>query len=168
MTFGLKNAGATYQRAMNLIFHDLLGVLMEVYIDDIVIKSASFEGHLADLRIAFERMRKYNLKMNPLNCAFGVSVKRFLGFVVHEKGIGIDPKKVESISHVQESQCNGDVQKLLGKINYLQRFIANLAGKVESFLPLIWLKHEVGFKWGDEQRWAFEKIKEYLASPLVL
>jgi hypothetical protein len=83
----LKNAGATYQRAIDLIFHELLGVLMEVYIDDIVIKSASFEGHLANLRVVFERMRKYNLKMNPLKCAFGISAGRFLGFVVHEKGI---------------------------------------------------------------------------------
>jgi hypothetical protein len=106
---------------------------MDVYIDDIVIKLASFEGHLADLRIAFERMRKYNLKMNLLKCAFGVSTRRFLGFVVHEKGIEIDPKNVELISHVQEPQCKRDVQKLLGKINYLQRFIANLAGKVKSF-----------------------------------
>ena len=57
MTFGLKNTGATYQRAMNLIFHDLIGVILEVYIDDIVIKSAGLDHHLADLRIALERMR---------------------------------------------------------------------------------------------------------------
>ena len=66
MTFGLKNAGATYLRAMNLTFHDLLGVILEVYIDDIVIKSASLDSHLADLRLALERMRQYGLKMNPL------------------------------------------------------------------------------------------------------
>jgi hypothetical protein len=168
VTFGLKNARATYQRAMNLIFHDLLGVLMEVYIDDLVIKSASFEGHLADLRVAFERMRKYNLKMNPLKCAFGVSAGKFLGFVVHEKGIEIDPKKVESINRVQEPRSKQDVQKLLGKINYLRRFIANLASKIESFLPLVRLKHEEDFQWGHDRRQAFEGIKRYLASPPVL
>jgi hypothetical protein len=85
MTFGLKNAGATYQRAMNLIFHDLLGTILEVHIDNIVIKSASFDEHLANLRTALERMRKYNLKMNPLKCAFGVTAGKFLGFIVHEK-----------------------------------------------------------------------------------
>ena len=69
MTFGLKNAGATYQRAANLIFHDLLGVILEVYIDDIVIKSAGLGNHLADLRLALERMRRYGLRMNPLKCA---------------------------------------------------------------------------------------------------
>ena len=66
MTFGLKNVGATYQRAMNLIFHDLLGVILEVYMDDIVIKSAGLGNHLADLRLPLERMRQYGLKMNPL------------------------------------------------------------------------------------------------------
>ena len=92
MTFGLKNAGATYQRAMNLIFHDLLGVILEVYIDDIVIKSAGLDHHLANLRLALERMRQYRLKMNPLKCAFGVSAGKFLGFIIHEKGIEIDLK----------------------------------------------------------------------------
>jgi hypothetical protein len=101
MTFGLKNAGATYQRAMNLIFHDLLGIIVEVYIDDIVVKSASLNSHLVDLRLAFETMRRYGLKMNPLKCAFGVSAGKFLGFIVHEKGVEIDPKKIESIKKVQ-------------------------------------------------------------------
>jgi hypothetical protein len=85
MTFGLKNASATYQRAMNLIFHDLLGIIVEVYIDDIVVKLASLNSHLADLRHAFEKMRWYGLKMNPLKCAFGVSVGKFLGFIVVRK-----------------------------------------------------------------------------------
>jgi hypothetical protein len=76
MTFGLKNAGATYQRAMNLIFHDFLGIIVEVYINDIVVKSAGDDSHLAYLRLAFEKMRRYKLKMNPLKCAFGVSAEK--------------------------------------------------------------------------------------------
>jgi hypothetical protein len=119
MTFGLRNTGATNQRAMNMIFHGLIGVLLEVYIDDLVMKSTGFEEHLADLRVALERMKRYNLKMNPLKCAFGVAVGRFLGFIIHEKGIKLDPKKVESIGKVQEPTCKCEVQKLLGKINYL-------------------------------------------------
>ncbi len=71
MTFGLKNAGATYQRTMNLIFHDLLGIILEIYINDIVVKSDGMEGHIANLRLAFERMRRYGLKMNPLKCVGG-------------------------------------------------------------------------------------------------
>jgi hypothetical protein len=87
MTFCLRNAGATYHWAMNLIFHDLLGIILEVYIDDVIVKSDSMDGHLADLRLALERMRRYGLKMNPLKCAFGVSAGKFLGFVIHEHGI---------------------------------------------------------------------------------
>jgi hypothetical protein len=154
MTVGLRNARATYQRAMNLIFHDLLGILLEVY--------------MADLRIVFERMRKYNLKMNPLKFAFGVSAGWFLGFIVREGGIEIDPKKVESIEKLAELTCKWDVQKLLGKVNYLRRFIMNLAGTVESFLPLVRLKHEGEFKWGEEQKRAFDRIKEYLLAPPML
>jgi hypothetical protein len=97
MTFGLKNARATYQRAMNLIFHDLVGIIVEVYIDDIVVKSAGLESHLADLHLAFERMHRFGLKMNPLKCAFGVSAGKFLCFIIHENGIEIDPKKIEAI-----------------------------------------------------------------------
>ncbi|XP_068336619.1 uncharacterized protein [Pyrus communis] len=76
MPFGLKNAGATYQRAMNMIFHDLIGTIVEVYIDDVVVKSKRRQTHLDDLRQAFLRMRKNNLKMNPAKCAFGVSAGR--------------------------------------------------------------------------------------------
>jgi hypothetical protein len=105
MTFGLKNVGASYQRAMNLIFHDLLGIIVEVYIDDIVVKSAGDNSHLADLRLAFEKMCPYKLKMNPLKCSFGVSDGKFLGFIVHEKGIEIDPKKIEAIQSVKAPTC---------------------------------------------------------------
>lgn len=92
MTFGLKNASAIYQRVMNLIFHDLLGVILEVYIDDIVLKSDAFESHLADMHLAFERMKKYGVKMNPFKCALGVSAGKFLGSIIHEDGVEIDPK----------------------------------------------------------------------------
>jgi hypothetical protein len=148
MTFGLKNAGSTYQRAMNLIFHDLLGVLMEVYINDIVVKFVGFKEHMTDLKLALERMKKYGLRMNPLKCAFRVTSGRFLGFVVHECGIQIDPKKIESIDKIGEPVCKKDVQKMLGKINYLRHFISNLAGRAESLLPLVRLKHEEEFAWG--------------------
>jgi hypothetical protein len=85
--FWFKNADATYQRVMNLIFHDLLGIILEVYIDDVIVKLDSMDGHLADLRLALERMRRYGLKMNPLKCAFGVSADKFLGFIIYEHGI---------------------------------------------------------------------------------
>ena len=92
LTFGLKNAGATYQRAMNYIFYKLIGRIVEIYIDDVVVKSKGYNEHLADLREALECTRKYGLKMNPNKCAFGVSARQFLGFMVHERGIEIGQK----------------------------------------------------------------------------
>jgi hypothetical protein len=94
MTFGLKNAGTTYQKAMNLIFHDLLRIILEIYIDDVVIKSNSMDSHLADLHLPLERMRRYRLKMNPLKYVFGVSASKFLVFIIHKHGIEIEPKKI--------------------------------------------------------------------------
>jgi hypothetical protein len=87
MTFSLKNIGTTYQRAMNLIFHDLLGIILEIYIDDVIVKSDSMDNHLADLHLDLERMRRYGLKMNP-------SGGKLLEFIIHEIGIEIDPTKM--------------------------------------------------------------------------
>jgi hypothetical protein len=98
MTFGLKNVDATYQRGMNLIFHDLLRIILEVYIDDVVVK---LDGHLADLCLTLKRMRRCGLKMNPLKCVFGMSPGKFLGFIIHEHCIEVDPTKIESINKVQ-------------------------------------------------------------------
>jgi hypothetical protein len=120
MTFGLKNAGATYQRAMNLIFHDLLGIILEVYIDDVVVKSDSMDDHLADLHLALERICRYGLKMNALKYAFGVSAGKFLGFIIHEHVIEIDPTKIESINKVQSPQYKNNIQKFIEKVNYLK------------------------------------------------
>jgi hypothetical protein len=149
--FGLKNAGATYQRAMNLIFHDLLGIVLEIYIDDVVVKLDSMDNHLADLRLALERMRRYGLKMNPQRCAFDVLAGKFLGFIIHEHGIEIDPTKIESINKVQLPQCKNNMQKFLGKLNYLRQFIFNLSGKISAFAPILRLKNEAEFTWGANQ-----------------
>jgi hypothetical protein len=140
MTFGLKNAGTTYQSAMNLIFHDLLGIILEVCIDDVIVKSDSMDGHLADLRLALERMRQYGLKMNLLKCVFSVSAGKFLGFIIHEHDIEIDPTKIESINKVQPPRCRNNMQKFLGKVNYLTRFISIMSGKISAFAPILRLK----------------------------
>jgi hypothetical protein len=120
MTFSLKNAGATYQRAMNLIFYNLLEIILEIYIDDVVVKSDSMNSHLVDLCLALERIRHYGLKMNPLKYVFDVSAGKFLEFIIHEHGIEIDLKKIKSINKVQPPQCKNDMQKFLGKLNYLR------------------------------------------------
>lgn len=80
MPFGLNNAGATYQRAMTAIFHDMLHDCVEDYFNDIVVKPEEVDQHVNDLKRVFLRCKKYNLKTNPLKCAFGVSSRKFLGF----------------------------------------------------------------------------------------
>jgi hypothetical protein len=100
MTFGLKNAGATYQRAMNYIFHELIGKIVQIYIDDVVIKSLDHESHLDDVRKTLECTRKHGIKMNPNKCAFGVSAGEFLGFLVHEGGIEVGKKSMKAIDEV--------------------------------------------------------------------
>jgi hypothetical protein len=168
MTFGLKNAGAAYQRAMNLIFYELLSIIVEVYIDDIVVKSASLDSHLVDLRLAFEKTHQYGLKMNPLKCAFGVSASKFLGFIIHEHGIEIDPKHVQSMKKAKALTCKKELQSFLGKVNYLRRFISNLSGRVKAFTPILLLINGAEFIWRFEQQAAFEEIKEHLSTPPVL
>jgi len=82
--FGLKNARATYQRAMTIIFRDFLRNVVECYVDDLVVKTKDRENHPHDLRKVFEKLHQHQLKMNPLKCAFGVTSGKFLGFVVRK------------------------------------------------------------------------------------
>ncbi|XP_050215501.2 uncharacterized protein LOC126666698 [Mercurialis annua] len=168
MPFGLRNAGATYQRAMNAIFHDLLGKTMEVYIDDVVVKSKLMKDHLKNLEEAFRRMRVHCLKLNPLKCAFGVKAGNFLGFLVHERGIEVDQNKTKAIREAKPPRNKTELQRFLGQVNYLRRFISNLAGKTKVFSELLKLKKEDVFRWETIHQEAFDEIKDYLMKPPVL
>jgi hypothetical protein len=152
MTFGLKNAGATYQRAMNYIYHDLIGKLVEIYIDDVVVKSTLTGGHLEDLRQVFERTRRFRLKMNPKKCAFGVSAGQFLGFLVHEPRIEVSLKSQEAVRTMVPPTMKRELQQLIGKINFVRRFISNLSGRIEPFMDLVKIKVNEEFCWGAEQQ----------------
>ncbi|XP_050157474.1 uncharacterized protein LOC126631371 [Malus sylvestris] len=153
---------------MNAIFHDLIGHNMEVYIDDIVVKSKTEEQHLIDLKHALTRMRVHKLKMNPKKCAFGVRTGNFLGFLVHQRGVEVDKNKARAIMESPPPTNKMQLQRLLGKINFLRRFIANLAGKIQPLTPLLRLKDKENFKWGSPHQEAFDGIKAYLISPPVL
>ena len=140
MTFGLKNAGETYQRAMNYILHEIIGKIVEIYIDDVVVKSKGYQEHLANLRKTLECTRRHGLKMNPNKCAFGVSAGQFLGFMVHERGIKISQKTIAAINKVVALETKVELQSLIGKINLIRRFISNLSGKKQPFSSLLKLK----------------------------
>ena len=125
MTFGLKNAGATYQRAMNYIFHKLIGRIVEIYIDDVVVKSKGYREHLADLRETLECRRKHGLKMNPNKYAFRVSAREFLGFMVYKRGIEVGQKSMKAIDEAVPPTNKTQLQSLINKINFIRRFISN-------------------------------------------
>ncbi|XP_060194995.1 uncharacterized protein LOC132624194 [Lycium barbarum] len=166
MPFGLKNAGATYQRAMQKIFDHMLHKNAECYVDDLVVKSRERNDHLKDLRLVFERLRRYQLKMNPLKCAFGVSSGKFLGFIVRQRGIEIDQAKVDAILKMPEPKYIHELKSLQGKLAYLRRFISNLAGRCQPFSRL--MKKDIPFEWDQACVNAFESIKSYLMKPPVL
>lgn len=168
MPFGLKNAGATYQRAMNSIFHDMIGHHLEVYIDDIVVKSKQAEDHIEHLRKSFQRMRQYELKLNPQKCAFGVKAGNFLGFLVHHRGVEVDKNKAKAIMEASPPKNKKELQRFLGQVNYLRRFISNLAGKTREFSQLLKLKDTEEFRWEPIHQEAFDKIKEYMSKPPVI
>ncbi|VVA38327.1 PREDICTED: LOW QUALITY PROTEIN, partial [Prunus dulcis] len=168
MPFGLRNVGATYQRAMNSVFHDMIGHSLEVYIDDVVIKSPEEGDHVSNLKKAFLRMRQHKLKMNPKKCVFGVQADNFLGFLVHQRGIEIDKNKEKSIMEALPPRNKKELQSLLGKINFLRRFISNFAGKIQPFSSLLRLKQEQTFKWEEQHQQAFKEIKHYLSNPPVM
>ena len=94
MPFGLKNAGATYQRLMNRMFAPQIGRNVQVYVDDMLMKSRREEDHLKDLKETFDTLCSYNMKLNPGKCAFRVTAGKFLGFIVSQRGIEANPDKI--------------------------------------------------------------------------
>jgi hypothetical protein len=157
MPFGLKNAGATYQMTMTAMFHDMMHKEIEDYVDDIVVKSKKREDHLETLRKVFDRCRLYKLKMNPLKCAFGVSARKFLGFLVHNRGIDVDPAKASAIATMKAPTSHKELKSFLGRLSYIRRFIPGLAAVTAVFTPL--MKKGVPFVWSTACQQAFEKIQ---------
>ena len=116
MPFGLKNAGATYQRAMMAIFHDMIHIDMEVYVDDILVKSRTRSEHPQALAKILQRSREHNLKMNPKKCVFGVSSGKLLGFIVSKRGIEIDPNKAKAIAEMPPPKNLKELRGLIGRL----------------------------------------------------
>ena len=148
MLFGLKNIGTTYQRIIITLFHDMIHKEMEVYVDDIIIKSKKTEDHLIDLKKLFERLRKYNLKLHLVKCAFGAPTGKLLGFIVSKKGIEIDPAKIKIIQEMPIPKTQKDVNIFSEKINFIDRFIDQLTSTREPLFKL--LKKNMPKHWNEE------------------
>jgi hypothetical protein len=99
--FGLKNAGATYQRAIQTCLADHWGKHVEAYVDDVVIKTGNSENFIEDLQLVFNSLRRYRWKLNPEKCVFGVPTRKLLGFIVSQWGIEDNPEKIEAIMRME-------------------------------------------------------------------
>ena len=129
MPFGLKNAGSTYQRLVNRMFQRQIRASMEVYIDDMLVKSTMVELHIAHMAEAFQILKEYNMKLNPAKCAFGVLAGKFLDFIVNNRGIEANPDKIKVVLDMPSPSSITEVQCLTGRIAALSRFISRASDK---------------------------------------
>ncbi|XP_057452759.1 uncharacterized protein LOC130744604 [Lotus japonicus] len=166
MPFGLKNADATYQRLMDKVFDKQVGRNMEIYVDDMVVKSEEVLGHCSDLKEAFGELRKHNMRLNPEKCSFGIQSGKFLGFMITRRGIEVNPDKCKAILEMQSPTSVKDVQKLTGRIAALSRFLPCSGNKSAPFFQC--LRKNKAFQWTKECESAFQSLKEHLSSPPVL
>ena len=137
MPFGLKNAKTTYQRAMVTMFHDMMNKEIEVYMDDMIAKSQGEDNHMVNLRKWFERLRKFQFKLNPTKCTFGATSEKLLGFVVSKKGIKIDPDKVQVIQDLPPPRTQKKVRSFMGRLNYIARFISQMTAKCDPIFKML-------------------------------
>ena len=161
MQFGLKNAGATYQRLVNRMFQNQIGITMKVYIDDMLVKSTTIELHIAHLSEAFQILRNYNTKLNPAKCAFGVSAEKFLGFIVNHRGIEANPDKIKAVLDMPSPSGIKEVQCLTGRIAALSRFVSRASDKCQPFFQVL----KKAFQWDTKCEEAFSALKAYLSPP---
>ena len=166
MAFGLKNAGATYQRLVNKIFKHLIGKTMEVYVNDMLVKSLDRAYHINHLREAFELLRYHKMMLNPAKCAFGVGSGKFLGLMVSKRGIESNPGKIKEILDMEAPTSLKEVQKLTARLSALGRFISKSGEKCLPFFKA--LKKVNDFIWTNESQKAFEYLKRYMAEPPLL
>jgi hypothetical protein len=166
MPFGLKNAGATYQRMVTKMFKDQIGKTMEIYIDDMVVKSKLSQNHLEDLTETFRILRLHKLRLNASKYVFGVGSGKFLGFMVSHRGIEVNPDQIKAIQELKAPQTHKEVQRLIGMTAALSRFISRSADRCQPFFQL--LKKGTTFKWDECCMSAFEDLKKYLSSPILL
>ncbi|GJZ93818.1 reverse transcriptase domain-containing protein [Tanacetum coccineum] len=137
MSFGLKNAGATYQRLVDKAFEKQIGRNLEVYVDDLVIKSHTEHEILRDINEAFRNLRRINMKLNPKKYTFGAEEGAFLGHVVSMKGIKACPEKVEAVMKLRSPQTLKEAQSLNGKLASLNRFLSKSAKKSLPFFKTL-------------------------------
>jgi hypothetical protein len=166
MPFGLRNAGATYQRCMNHVFGEHIGRTVEAYVDDIVVKTKKASDLLSDLETTFKCLRAKGVKLNPEKCVFGVPRGMLLGFIISERGIEANPEKIVAITNMGPIKDLKGVQRVMGCLTALSRFISRLG---EKGLPLYRLLRKAEhFTWTPEAEEALGNLKALLTNAPIL
>jgi hypothetical protein len=166
MPFGLKNAGAMYQRTMQKCLTDQIRRNIHAYVDDIAVMPKRQDGLIADLQETFNNLRKYNMMLNPTKCIFGVPAGQLLGFIISHRRIEVNPEKIKAILDISRPNDLKDVQRLTGCVEAVSRFISRLGKKA---LPLYKLmKKPDKFVWTNEADAALKDLKRVLSTAPVL
>nr|GEW77215.1 putative ribonuclease H-like domain-containing protein [Tanacetum cinerariifolium] len=137
MPFGLKNAGATYQRLVDSTFQTHMGRNLEAYVDDMVIKSKTDQAMIMDISETFDNLRRINIKLNPKKCSFRVGEGKFLGYMITSEGVRKNPKKTKAVSDMQSLKTLREMQRLSGKLAALNRFMSRSAERALSFFKML-------------------------------
>ena len=137
---------------------------MEVYIDDMLVKSTTADLHIAHLSEAFQILRSYNMKLNPTKCAFGVSAGKFLGLIVNHRGIEANLEKIKAVLDMPSPSGIKEAQRLTGRIAALSRFVSRASDKCQPFFQVL----KKAFEWDTKCEEAFSALKTYLSSPPIL
>jgi hypothetical protein len=166
MSFSLMNAGATFQRAMDIAFVNKRDDFFIIYLDDLTVFSKSDAEHLVHLKQTFEKCRKFGLSLNPKKSYFAMQEGKLLGHIVSRDGIKIDPKRIEAIDTINIPRNRKEIQSFLGKIIFLRRFILNFVEIVKLITDM--LKKDNELNWTNEAKALFERIKKVIGEALVL
>jgi dsDNA-binding SOS-regulon protein len=166
MSFGLKNSGATYQRAIQTCFKKQVNKNVEAYVDDVVVKTRNSDTLITDLEETFVSLREYQWKLNPNKCVFGVPSGKLLGCIISHRGIEANFEKISAITKMKAPTCIKDVQKLTECMAALNRFISKLGERGLPFFKL--LKHQEKFMWTQEADQTLAQLKDFLSKPPVL
>ena len=148
MLFGLKNAGVTYQRIDTALLHDMMHNEVEVYVNDMIVKSKDRESLTINLRKFFGRIKEYRLRLNPQKSTFEVTTRKLLGFLVGDRGIEVDPSKIKAILEMPPPRSEKEIRGFLGRLQYISLFIAKLTSTCEPIFKL--LRKNEPHTWNDE------------------
>ena len=150
-----------------MMFKEQIDKTMDVYVDDMLVKSKIAADHIVHLSDTFVVLRKYRMKLNPLKCLLGVAFGKFLGFMVNHRGIEANSEKIQALIDIRSPSKTKEVQSLTGIVVALSRFISRATNKCLLFFDS--LKGNKKFLWDDNCEQAFRSLKEYLSkSPLLL